>query len=343
MNNHDLMYTYSDVLIKQKYSTVRSRNCNELDLSTKLNRLKLKLPILSANMHHITGQKMCAAMVEAGGIGILHRKNNNEQAVAEFLKVHKRYNCMPGVSIGVKEEAKQRFEDLYNNGARIFCIDVAHGHHVHVKEMLKHINDTLFKWARNERGQIHIIAGNVATAEGVFDLAEWGADIVKFGIGPGSVCQTRTKTGVGTPQLSGLELARDQIDHQKIKVGLIADGGIKHEGDIPKALKFADAVMIGGMFAGYSETPGKVFKGPDGEWYKIYGGNASGETKDSNEFVEGMTKTVRLKGHVKYVLRDMEHGIRSAFSYVGAFNLKEFRENCEFQFITDGAKIESKY
>lgn len=331
-------YTFSDVLIAPKYSEVISRS--EVDISVDLHQLKLKIPVISANMKTITGYKMAVAIIQNGGLGALHRFNSIDNAISEFSLAANENRVrginLPCVSIGVHDTDKDRFGRLYKAGARTFFIDVAHGHHILVKNMLWWIKSNILK-------DITLIAGNIGTGDGAYDLVDWGADVVKVGIGPGSVCQTRQRTGVGVPQLYALEDVYNTRKNQGKIFGIIADGGITTVGDIAKALKYADAVMIGSMIAGTSETPGDVFRDPNGEFYKVYGGSASGENKGENKFVEGMTKTIRFKGKVKYILREIEDGIRSAFSYVGATNMKEYKEKCEFMFITDGAGRESKF
>jgi IMP dehydrogenase len=342
----DASLTFSDVLIRPKYSEVLSRSSVALDISCKLNdnpNLNLTIPVISSNMKTITGSKMAVAMSESGGLGIMHRFNTVEDAVKDYKDFFETLSYTakegidyrwPGVSIGVQEEDKERFDKLYEAGARIFCIDVAHGHHILVKNMIK--------WIRQNKVNITLIAGNIATGEAVYDLSDWGANIVKVGIGPGAVCVTRQRTGVGVPQLSALREVREEIDSFKLKTQILADGGIVQIGDIPKALKYAHVVMLGSILSGTSETPGKVFRNPEGQFYKTYGGSASGENKNTNRFVEGMVKTVPFRGHVKYILREIDDGIRSAFSYVGAFNLKEFQEKCEFIHISSGGAQESK-
>ena len=247
-----------------------------------------------------------------------------------------------GVSIGVKEEDKERFEKLYAVGARIFCIDVAHGHHILVKRMLHWINREIFNWDRHGRGGITLIAGNVATPEGYADLSAWGADVVKVGIGPSPVCRTRFNTGVGVPQLYALQTVHEESMRLKHPTSIIADGGIGHVGDIAKAMKYADAVMIGSMIAGTSETPGQVFRNEEGEFFKTYGGSASGENKGENRFVEGVIKQVKFRGKVKYIFREIEQGLQGSYSYVGARNTNEFHDKCEFIRIDVGAQRESK-
>lgn len=245
-----------------------------------------------------------------------------------------------GVSIGVNENDKKRFDNLYCAGARIFCIDIAHGHCALMKRMMKWIKDQHLK-------DIYLISGNVATGDGAYDLCDWGANAVKIGVGPGSACLTRKNAGVGVPQLYAIELINEEFSRQGIKnVKKICDGGISTSGDVAKALRGADAVMLGGMLAGTSETPGSVFTNDHGKFYKVYAGSASGENQTSNgganEFVEGVSKTVEFRGHVKHILRAIKHGVTSAFSYCGATNLDEFQEKCEFIKISHGAKIESK-
>ena len=333
--------TFNDILIKPQYSDVLSRS--DVDLTSNMEGLELKLPVVSANMRHITGPKMAVEMGAHGGLGILHRFNDIDVAVEEFnsaigdLCVKKGERSqkivrMIGVSVGVKEEDKRRAESLYEAGAKIFCVDVAHGHHVLVKNMVEHLKSY---------EDICIIAGNIATKEAIRDLEEWGVDIAKVGIGPGAVCMTRKNTGVGVPQFSALQEVSSVS-----KIPIIADGGIKCVGDIAKALIFADAVMIGSFIAGTSETPGKVFRDEQNKFYKVYGGSASAETKMVNgkdtRFVEGVTKSVPFQGHVKHILREIRQGVQSAFSYTGANTLKEFQSKVKWDVISGSGKEESK-
>lgn len=370
-------YTFSDVLIVPKYSEIESRR--NVDLSSDFGNFKIGLPVFSANMKAITGSQMAIAMAKSEGMGILHRFCSIEQSVQDFIAVKqyfedkeitvthnscsakeafpssignsetnycfepmlKKYsNKVVGVSIGVQEEDKDRFGKLYEVGARIFCIDIAHGHCKLMKNIISWIKSQNLK-------DIHIIAGNVATVDGAYDLCEWGASSVKIGIGPGSACLTRKNTGVGVPQLYALESISEDFRRQGIKdIKIIADGGLSSTGDIAKCLKYAHAACLGSMLSGVTETPGNVFTNDKGEFYKTYMGSASGENKTSNgnanEFVEGVAKTVPFRGHVKHVLKNIKDGLQSAFSYVGARNLEEFQQKCEFVRITSGGRSESK-
>lgn len=332
--------TFSDVLIQPKYSEIMSRK--DVDLTSDMGAFKLKLPIIASNMKSICESEMSIAMHEDGGMGIIHRFNTPKEEHEELKNVFVKFKACPnvGVSIGVQKEDRKRFLKLQDKifGTRIFCIDVAHGYHVQVKNMIE--------WIRKQKGDKYIIAGNVATAEGAIALAEWGADCVKVGIGPGRACFTRRNTGIGVPQLYALQVISEGLDHAGFNTKIIADGGITSVGDIAKALKYADAVMIGSFISGTIETPGKVFKDENGQYYKVYSGSASGENKDNNgqptDFVEGVSIKVPFRGHVKYILREVRDGLRSAFAYVGAKNMKEFKEKCEFIEISGGGKTESK-
>lgn len=338
-------WTFSDVQFVPQYSEIISRS--NVDVSSDMNKFKLELPVISANMKDITGHKMAATMADHGALGILHRFGTVEEAVAEFQKAKEirlrdsvanntayAYWNQIGVSVGVKDNDHERFQKLYEARARIFCIDVAHGHHVLVKNMIS--------WIKSQVDDAIIIAGNTATPDGAKDLVAWGADIVKVGVGPGNVCQTRKETGVGLPQLSVLEEIRTACP----EIYMIADGGIKNTGDIAKALKYANAVMLGSFIAGTSETPGHVYENPDGQFYKVYGGSASGERKVENgrehSFVEGVVKMVPFRGHVKYILRKIKQNLQSSFSYSGASNLKEFQVKSVLRKISSGGKQESK-
>lgn len=337
-------YTFNDVLIKPKYSEVLSRS--DVNLGCKIGNHRFNLPVISANMKTITGPRMASIMSDYGGLGVLHRFCTIEDNVSmykEAVSLCQGDNKTIGVSIGVQDEDKERFTKLFEAGARIFVVDVAHGHHVLVKRMLKWI-DIQIPNVSNIRSKMTVVAGNIATPEAYFDLADWGADAVKVGIGPSPVCHTRYATGCGYPQLSALKyISKTGTDNADQKYpSIIADGGLKYVGDIAKALKYSDMVMIGSMLSGTTETPGHVFEGPDG-FYKVYGGSASGENKGENKFVEGVTKTVPFRGKSKYILKKIKEGLQSSCSYVGAHNLEQFKHKCEFVLLSGGSIGESKF
>lgn len=305
-------FTFEDVLIKPKFSTIASRK--DVDLSVK--ELGLRLPVISSNMETITGPKMAQTMHSMGAIGAIHRFCNIE----ENIKMFKESECAPIVSIGIGDKEFERAEALIAAGAYKICIDVAHGAQMSVKQQL---NNLRTKYQDN----ICIIVGNFATLESLqdFNLGLSGykqANFYKIGIGPGSVCTTRLKTGVGVPQLSAImECAADYP--------IIADGGINSPGDIAKALGAgAKAVMIGQMFAGTDETPGEIED--NGLYFKKYKGSASHNYASGQKTSEGIETLVPYKGPVSEVLKDIEGGLRSALTYTGSRNLEEFRSNCEF-------------
>lgn len=346
--------TFSDVQIEDQYSEVDSRT--NVSLATDMGGFKLELPVISANVPQITEYKMATEMYLNGGLGIIHRFLSYEDNVTQFRyaadKILESKNLdssnapgkLCGVSIGVNETEKARFYKLYEAGARIFCIDISHGHCGKMKNLVKWIVSQRFK-------NMTLIAGNIATKSSAEDLMEWGVDILKVGIGPGSVCTTRKNTGVGKPQFSALMEVHSALP-RKSKIKVIADGGIKTPGDIAKALIYADAVMTGAILAGTTETPGDVYPEPgtdltDRRYYKMYGGSASGENKvhngQVNRFVEGEMKKVPFKGHAKYLLREIEDGLKSSFSLSGASNLSEFKKKVKWYPISDGGKTESKF
>lgn len=324
--------TFSDVLIHPQYSDLDSRDL--VDISSDLSPdLRLSLPVISANMQNVTEDKMCMAMDASGGMGILHRFMTEERNV-ELVKLLLANGCKNfGVSLGVEKSDRRRFSKLRKAGAKVFCLDIAHAHSLKMEKQVEWIKAQIGK----EKG-FTIIAGNVATWNGAAFLSGLGVDVVKVGIGGGSACTTRLNAGVGVPQLEAIEECLGAI---KPSTRLISDGGIKNFGDVAKALKYADAVMIGGMIAGTSESPGSVFRKPDGSYYKVYAGSASGENKNKQKYIEGTAKTVPFIGKVRFVLNGISDGVRSAFSYSGCSNLTQFQEKCILSIISSEAAKES--
>jgi IMP dehydrogenase len=220
-------------------------------------------------------------------------------------------------AIGVSELDKERAKSLVDYGANILVIDVAHGHHKNVIDVIKWCKENLDE-------KVDIIAGNIATAQAAIDLEKAGADGLRVGIGGGSLCTTRVKTGFGIPNVSCLE--------EIIKVAktpVMADGGIRTSGDISKALALgSSSVMLGSLLAGTDEAPGKIIETPKG-LYKRYRGAASLETKSvhgqQDRNVEGESTTIPYKGGVKFIINGLLDGVKSALSYGGASSLKEFR------------------
>ncbi|RMG74276.1 MAG: guanosine monophosphate reductase [Nitrospirae bacterium] len=328
MSNSDnysdnVLISFDDVLIKPKYSNIISRDMTDIYCNLSKNTL-FAVPIISANMDTITEYEMALNMARMGGCGIVHRYmsiQRTENIVMSLLKEGVR----PFMAVGSVHNDRERIEFLLNVSEDIaICIDIAHGHSSHMRDTLKFIR-------HEKKSECLVIAGNVATPEGVADLANWGADVVKVGVGGGSVCTTREKTGIGIPQLSAIQLcARDANVH------IIADGGIRKPSDAVKAIAAgATCIMIGGMLAGTDWTPGWK------ESYEAhapmeYRGMASAQARMScnraSRYSEGVARRVLPKppGSSESVLKEIVDGLRSAMSYVGAKNLEEFRQNVEF-------------
>ena len=349
---------FDDVLLVPQYSPIRSRRDIDLLTEVKNVRHKFTLPVISSPMDTVTETKMVVAMAKAGGLGIIHRYNTIEEQVkiaseAYELLYEEDNNARHGMAaaIGVTEGYIDRATALYDTNVRIFCLDVAHGHHIIMKQALHRLRDIF-------GNTVHIMAGNVATLEGFNDLADWGADSIRVGIGGGSICSTRLQTGHGMPTLqSVLECAQSDRD-----VMLIADGGIRTSGDIVKAYAAgADFIMIGSLLAGTDETPGDVEYADNGYEYcvtstaaaavcapagvsytydsepkgvKKYRGMASKEAqvdwRGYPSSIEGVSTTVPLKGPVGAILHELEVGIRSGLSYSGAKTIRELQAKAQF-------------
>jgi IMP dehydrogenase len=318
--------SYDDVTLIPQYTTLRSRS----DANTNVNYPSKTIPevygercgllrhnpLISANMESVTGPDMAIKMWELGGIGALHRFQSIEQNVIDYVRVKNGAKADCFVSVGVNGNSRERAGHLFNAGARMFIVDIAHGHSIMMKEMVE--------WLKEQYGEeITIMGGNVATKQAVRDLAEWGCDIVKCGVGGGSVCTTRRVTGHGVPMFSSVLHCAHEAQECGIK--LVADGGIRCSGDIVKALAAgADFVMIGSLLAGTEETPGNVqFDGfPSlNKAYKTYMGSASYEKTGVTK--EGIVIKVPYKGLAKDVVEDLVGGLRSGMSYSDAKTIPE--------------------
>ncbi len=336
--------TFDDVLLVPKYSEIESRSQINLDVDLpKTNNLLI--PIVSSPMDTVTELEMIVAMGISGGLGVVHRYNTIEEQMKIVGTARKMLpdDACVGAAIGVTGDFVNRAEALYDEGADVLCLDIAHGHHVLMQKAIKALRGSLGE-------SVHIMAGNVATLQAFNDLADWGADSIRVGVGGGSICSTRVMTGHGVPTLqSVIECAQSDRDSL-----LIADGGIKQTGDVVKALAAgADLVMLGSMLAGTDESPGESFTVPelvDGKQeyteYKRYRGMASADAQiDWRGHVsseEGVTYRVKPKGPVNKTLERIEKALRSGMSYSGAMNLMELRAKSEMITITQASLVESK-
>ena len=320
--------SYDDVLLVPQYSTIRSRS--EVNISADLMKgFKLDVPIIAAPMDTITEAPMAVAMASLGAGSIIHRYNSIEEQLkkiktAIIITAQEGRKPPIGAAVGVYGDYIERAQAAAEAGVAFLCVDVAHGHHVLMKEALTTLRETI-------GDDLHIMAGNVATLAGVNHLSDWGADSVRCNIGGGSICSTRTQTGHGVP---GLQTIMDCAQTDR-NVKIIADGGIKNSGDIVKALAAgADAVICGSLLAGTDEAPGKIIEDSQGFRWKVYRGMASKEAqiewRGRYASDEGVSSQVPYRGSVKKIVEDLERGIRSGFSYSGARDLAHLQQRARF-------------
>lgn len=329
--------TFDDVLLMPKHSEMNSRRAPNLESQVTKN-FTLKTPIVAANMDTVTEAEMAIKMAELGGLGILHRFMSPEEQVRQVKLMLAKIRALGlpvAASIGVKEEGMKRADLLADAGVDIFTIDIAHGDSVMMLEVLDYV--------KKKYPKIDVIAGNTAMPEGVKRLIDHGADSVKVGIGPGSMCTTRIITGCGVPQLTAVAMC--VLEAKKYGVPVIADGGIKTSGDIVKAFAAgAQTVMLGSMLSGCLETPGEIEGGR-----KRYRGMASKDAQVSwrgelpkGMAAEGEARWVPCKGSVENIVHELSGGIRSGMTYLNANTIAEISMNARFMEMTSSGMMESK-
>jgi IMP dehydrogenase len=335
--------TFDDVLLIPRYSSVLP---SETNLNVKLgNNLDLKIPFLSSAMDTVTESNMAIGIGKKGGLGIVHRNLSVKEQFKEIKKV-KAKDLIVGAAVGTGNDDILRAKSILDAGADLIVIDTAHGHSEKVLKILSKIKKIITK--------IPICVGNIATGEAALKLYNEGADILKVGIGPGSICTTRIIAGIGVPQITALMEVKKVLKNKKIRI--IADGGIKFSGDIIKALAAgADAIMMGSIFAGTEESPGKKFRYKN-KFYKSYRGMGSigamsaGSSnrysqknfKDKSKFIpEGVEARVPYKGSVGQILYQLQGGLRSSMGYIGAKTIKDIKKKARFVKITKAGFYES--
>ena len=336
--------TYDDVLLTPKYSEILP---SDTKIETKLsNNLSLKIPIISSAMDTVTESSMAIQIARLGGIGVIHRNLDIKNQIFEISKV-KSKNLKVGAAVGAGPLEIKRAEALLKEKIDLIVVDTAHGHTKKVSEIIKKIKKLKSK-------KTTLCAGNIATTEAAKFLSKLGVDVVKVGIGPGSICTTRLVAGIGVPQLSAILAAKKGLGKKKIT--LVADGGIKFSGDISKALAAgADAVMIGSLFAGTNESPGKLIK-KNGKYFKSFRGMGSigamnkgsadryfqKKQKDPTKYVpEGVEGLVKYKGPVEKIIYQLIGGLKSSMGYLGSKNIKDLRNKPKFVKITKAGFYES--
>lgn len=333
--------TFDDVALVPQYSSIETRDdCN---ISTNLCNISLAFPVIPSNMETITGYNMLKFMSDCGGIGILHRFGNYLENIHEAGAARLNY----GISVGYQTECEltslfkefDKIQKMQGTLPSLILIDVAHGHHIRMKS-------TIELW-KKLTPNIPIVAGNACTIDGANDLGEWGANAIKVGVGNGSACETRVRTGVGVPQFTALEDICNEFDKNGIhgKVSIISDGGVKSPGDVAKALAVgANVVMSGSLFAATKETPTPLFrKGvwPNERLYKPYYGSASEQAKGTKN-VEGNGTLLPYKGKAMRIVEGISQGIKSCMSYCNARTLEELFENAIFTEITQNGIKEAR-
>ena len=337
--------TFDDVTLVPKYSEILP---SEVDTSIKLTKfLKLKIPLLSSAMDTVTESKMAIAIGRAGGIGVIHRNLDIKKQILEIQKV-KKHKILVGAAVGAGPKEFERASAILKENVDLIVVDTAHGHTKKVSEIIRFIK-------KKKNKKTALCAGNVATAQAAKFLKKLGVDIIKVGIGPGSICTTRLVAGIGVPQLSAILNVRNGVRDKNVKI--ISDGGIKYSGDLAKAFAAgADAVMIGSLFAGTDETPGKLIK-KNGKLFKSFRGMGSvgamnkgsadryfqSKQKDISKYVpEGVEGLAKYKGKVSNVIYKLVGGLRSSMGYLGSKQIKYLRKNPQFVKITKPGFYESR-
>ena len=341
--------TYDDVLLLPDASEVVP---SEVDTRTSLTRkITLQIPLISAAMDTVTESAMAIAMAKLGGIGIIHRNLAIEEQVTH-AKLVKGAGLIVGAAVGVGDDGFKRAEELIEVGVDVIVVDTAHGHHRAVLDAIERI--------KNKYSDQEIIGGNVATRAGAQALINAGADAVKVGVGPGSICTTRVIAGVGVPQITAIMEAAKAC--KKADVPLIADGGLQYSGDIAKAIvSGADSVMLGSLLAGCDESPGELIESSGKKFKKYRGmgslgamqsrGDAKSYSKDrymqddvlsEDKLVpEGIEGKVAYRGPASEVVHQLVGGLRSGMGYAGAEDISALQKRGRLIQITSAGLQES--
>lgn len=342
-NNFHEGLTFDDILLLPGYSDFKRQ---DVDITITLHpKIVLKLPVLSSPMDTVTESAMAIALGKAGGLGIIHRNLSIKTQADEVQKV-KQANVLVGAAVGIGSDLEKRINALVTAGIDLVVIDSGHGNTSFMVDVIKHI--------KTSYSDMVVMAGNIATADGAKHLIDAGTDILRVGMGPGSICTTRIVTGMGVPQLTAIMESVSGVKGSNVTI--VADGGIRQMGDIAKALAVgAHAVMLGSRLAGYDESPGEMVQ-VQGKHYKQYRGmgsvaamkkgsaeryGQSADTKERKLIPEGVEGLVPYKGPVADYIDQIEGSLKSAFYYIGAKNLTEFHQKAQIMKITQASMTES--
>ena len=331
-------YSFDDVLIVPKYNKVPSRK--DVNFKTRVTKnYSIDIPIIAANMDTVCESQMAIAIGRLGGLGVIHRFLTIEEQVRE-IKAVKKNNLLAAAAIGVKDY-EERAKALVEAGVDIFVLDVAHGHAKRT--------DIVLDFLKANYPDVDVMIGNIATKDAAEHFINKGADGLKVGIGPGSMCTTRIMSGAGVPQITAV---MDAYEASQGRIPVCADGGIKYPGDLTKAIGAgADTSMIGSLFAGTLETPGEVIE-KDGKKFKEYRGMASyaatikkmaldGQKVDEVVHVEGEMTLMPYIGEVEVIIKKLLGGLASGMTYVGAQNIEALKGKADFIEITSAGLKES--
>jgi GMP reductase len=306
------IFDYDNILLLPRKCRVESRS--ECDPSVEFGGRRFHLPVVPANMKTVIDESISEWLAANGWFYVMHRFDLDSVAYARRMRDK---GLFVSISSGVKPADFDVIDRLAAEGvgADYITIDIAHGHAESVRKAIEHIKHKL--------PQTFVIAGNVATPEAVIDLENWGADATKVGVGPGKVCITKMKTGFGT---GGWQLSALKWCARVANKPIIADGGIRHHGDIAKSIRFgASMVMVGSLFAGHEESPGATVE-VDGKLYKEYYGSASDFNKGEYKHVEGKRILEPIKGKLADTLREMREDVQSSISYAGGRALADLKK-----------------
>ncbi|MGE9901730.1 GMP reductase [Lactobacillus johnsonii] len=314
MSNYFSMeaFDYDDIQLVPNKCIIKSRS--EADTGVKFGSRTFKIPVVPANMESVIDEDLAIWLAEHGYYYVMHRFYPEKRA--DFIKMMHDKGLFASISVGIKDSEYDFIDYLAKENIipEYTTIDVAHGHSDYVIKMIKYIKEKL--------PDTFLTAGNIATPEAVRELENAGADATKVGVGPGRACITKLKTGFGT---GGWQLAALRMCSKAARKPLIADGGIRHNGDIAKSVRFgASMVMIGSLFAGHEESPGNLIT-IDGKRYKQYWGSASEVQKGAYRNVEGKQMLVPYRGYIKDTLREMQEDLQSSISYAGGKDLSAIR------------------
>ncbi len=347
INKEKKALCFDDILLVPQYGNIKSRHEVNLSRSIGFNKRKidLSLPIIASPMDTVCDTEMCAAMAKAGGLGILHRYMPYPDQIVKAQNL-----ISQGASFGVALASNNGYlaqaDNLYNIGVRLFLIDTANGHGANAIDAVSQL--------RNCFSDAHIMAGNVATVEGFYRLAEAGADSIRVGIGGGSACTTRLVSGHGVPTLASILDISDFIKKniismikKNINCSIIADGGIRNSGDMVKAFAAgADAVMVGSMLAGTDKSPGEIITDIYDNKVKTFRGMASAAAQLDGtgkiSVVEGISTTIPYKGSVIDILKQIKDGVGSGCSYSGVDSLLDLYSKSEYVMVNPSSINESK-